>query len=109
MWGGIVGALGIALPSIIAILLIAIFFHNFKDNVYVEKFFRGVRPAVVALIAAPCFKMARTAKITWSTCWIPVVSCLLIAAFSVSPIWIIIVAGVGGYLYGRVKSKKVKE
>ena len=77
VWGGIVGALGIALPSIIAILLIAIFFHNFKDNVYVEKFFRGVRPAVVALIAAPCFKMARTAHITWSTCWIPVVSCLL--------------------------------
>ena len=34
VWGGIVGALGIALPSIIAILLIAIFFHNFKDNVY---------------------------------------------------------------------------
>lgn len=74
VWGGIVGALGIALPSIIAILLIAIFFHNFKDNVYVEKFFCGVRPAVVALIAAPCFKMARTASITWAICWIPVVS-----------------------------------
>ena len=41
VWGGIVGALGIALPSIITILLIAIFFHNFKDNAYVEKFFRG--------------------------------------------------------------------
>ena len=82
VWGGIVGALGIALPSIIAILLIA----------------------MVALIAAPCFKMARTAHITWSTCWIPVVSCLLIAAFSVSPIWIIIVAGLAGYIYGRVKS-----
>lgn len=104
VWGGIVGALGIALPSILAILLIAIFFHNFKDNVYVEKFFCGVRPAVVALIAAPCFKMARTANITWATCWIPVVSCLLIAALGVSPIWIILVAGVGGYVYGRVRS-----
>lgn len=109
VWGGIVGALGIALPSIIAILLIAIFFHNFKDNVWVEKFFRGVRPAVVALIAAPCFKMARTAHITWSTCWIPLVSCLLIAAFSVSPIWIIIVAGLGGYLYGRVRDRKQQQ
>ena len=101
VWGGIVGALGIALPSIIAILLIAIFFHNFKDNVWVEKFFRGVRPAVVALIAAPVFRMGKKAKLTWTTIWIPVVAALLIWLMGVSPIWIIIMAGVGGYLYGR--------
>lgn len=64
VWGGIVGAMGIALPSIVAITLIAVFFQNFKDNIYVNKFFCGVRPAVVALIAAPCFKMAKTADIT---------------------------------------------
>ena len=63
VWGGIVGAIGIAIPSIIMILLIAMFFHTFKDNIYVAKFFRGARPAVVALIAAPCFKMAKTANI----------------------------------------------
>ena len=55
VWGGIVGAIGIALPSIIAILIIAMFFQHFKDNYWVGKFFMGVRPAVVALIAAPCF------------------------------------------------------
>ena len=69
VWGGIVGALGIALPSIIAILLIAIFFHNFKDNVYVEKFFRGVRPAVVALIALvfidPLLALVGTPDVLW--------------------------------------------
>lgn len=63
VWGGIVGAIGIALPSIIAILIIAMFFQHFKDNYWVGKFFMGVRPAVVALIAAPCFKMAKTANI----------------------------------------------
>lgn len=106
VWGGIVGALGIALPSIIAILIIAMFFHNFKDNPWVEKFFRGVRPAVVALIAAPCFKMAQTANITWRNAWIPVACCLLIALLGVSPIYIIIAAGIAGWLYGRFKQKK---
>lgn len=106
IWGGIVGAIGIALPSIIAILIIAMFFHRFKDNVYVGKFFCGVRPAVVALIAAPCFKMAKTANITLHTLWIPVVCCVLIALFGVSPIWIIIIAGVVGWLYGRWNNKK---
>lgn len=105
VWGGIVGALGIALPSIIAIMLIAMFFQNFKDNEYVAKFFRGVRPAVVALIAAPCFKMAKTANITWRTAWIPVACAALIWLLGVSPIYIIIAAGLAGYLYGMLNSK----
>ncbi len=106
IWGGIVGAMGMALPSIIIITLIAMFFQNFKDNIYVNKFFCGVRPAVVALIAAPCFKMAKTANITWSTSWIPLVSCLLIWLMGVSPIWIILAAGIGGYLWGQYNKYK---
>ena len=102
VWGGIVGALGIALPSIVAIMIIAMFFQNFKDNAYVAKFFRGVRPAVVALIAAPCFKMAQTAQITWRTAWIPVVCAALIWLVGVSPIYIIIAAGILGWLYGKM-------
>lgn len=108
VWGGIVGALGIALPSIIAIMVIAMFFQNFKDNEYVAKFFRGVRPAVVALIAAPCVKMAKTANITWRTAWIPVVCAALIWLLGVSPIYIIIAAGLAGYLYGMLNSKLEK-
>ena len=101
--GGIVGALATALPSIIAILLIAMFFQTFKDNIYVEKVFMGVRPCVVALILAPCFGMAKKAKLTKFNCWIPIVTALLIVAFGVSPIWCILVAGVGGFVWGRVK------
>ena len=102
--GGIVGALAVALPSIIAILLIAMFFQAFKGNVYVEKIFMGIRPAVVALIAAPCFSMARTAKINRHNIWIPVLSALLICAFGVSPIWVILAAGIGGFIYGKIKN-----
>lgn len=101
--GGIVGALATALPSIVAILLIAMFFQTFKENVYVEKVFMGVRPCVVALILAPCFSMAKKAKLNKYNWWIPVVTAVLISAFGVSPIWCILAAGVGGYIYGRVK------
>lgn len=104
--GGIMGALSVAAPSIVIILLIAMFFHAFNDNIYIEKIFRGIRPAVVALIAAPCFSMARTAKINRRNIWIPVVSALLISTFGVSPIYIILAAGLGGYIYGRLKSGK---
>lgn len=94
----------IAMP-ILFILLLAICFRQFRGNVYVEHFFMGVRPAVVALIAAPVFKLAKSAQIGWSTCWIPIVAALLIWILGVSPILVILVAALGGFLYGRLMAK----
>ena len=101
--GSIITALGTILPSFIIILAIALFFHNFKDNVIVERIFKGIRPAVVALIAVPTFSMAKSARINRYTIWIPIVSALLIWLLGFSPIWIIIAAGVGGFLWGKLK------
>ena len=101
--GSIITALGTILPSFIIILAIALFFHNFQDNVIVERIFKGIRPAVVALIAAPTFSMAKSARISRYNIWIPVVSALLIWLLGFSPIWIIIIAGVGGFLWGKLK------
>jgi len=109
VWGGIVGALGIAIPSIICILLIAMFFHTYRNNPYIERFFCGVRPAVVALIAAPCFNMAKTAKINKHTIWVPLLCCILIVPLHISPIWLIIVAGISGFIYGRKKFQQQKD
>lgn len=107
--GGVKAALvcsiGVALPSIISILLIAMFFTAFKGNIYIEKIFRGIRPAVVALIVSPCFSMARTAKLDKGTIWIPIVACILIAAFGVSPIWIILIAIILGFIVGKMTNK----
>ncbi len=104
--GSIISALGTALPSFLIILMIAIFFENFKNNPDVEKAFKGIRPAVVALIAAPVFNLGRSAKVNLHNIWIPIVSALLIWLLDVSPIWIIIIAGTGGYFYGKYKRNK---
>ena len=100
--GALATALGTALPSFLIILLIAMFFHRFQDNPVVASIFRGIRPAVVALIAVPTFNLAKSAKISWVNCWIPIVSALLIWLMGVSPIYIIILAGLGGWAYGRI-------
>ena len=100
--GAIATTIGTALPSFLIILASAMFFSQFKDNRYVAAMFRGIRPAVVALIAVPTFRLGQRAKLNWFTIWIPVVSALLIWALGVSPIYIIIAAGIGGYIYGRL-------
>jgi chromate transporter len=107
--GSIVTALGTVMPSFLIILAIALFFSNYKDNVIVERIFKGIRPAVVALIAAPTFSMAKSAKINRRNVWIPVVSALLIWLLGFSPIWIIIAAGVGGFVYGKLMDNKNRE
>lgn len=101
--GVLCAVLGNVLMPIGLILLLAIFFRFFRDNIIVERIFMGLRPAVVALIAAPVFRMAKSAKVTWSNCWIPVVAALLIWLFGVSPVWVILVAIIGGLIWGKVK------
>lgn len=100
--GAMVTCLGTCLPSFLIILLIAMFFHQFMDIPWIAAMFRGIRPAVVALIAVPTFNMAWRTGINLRTVWIPVVSALLIWLCGVNPIWIIIAAGIGGYVWGRV-------
>ncbi len=58
-WAYIMAAvLGAVLPSIICILAIAIFFTQYKNLPTVESVFKGVRPAVVALIGATVIRLA---------------------------------------------------
>ncbi len=93
--------LGTALPSFLIILFIAMFFRHFQDNPTVASIFRGIRPAVVALIAVPTFNLAKSARIGWSNCWIPIAGALAIWGLGMSPIYIIIIAATAGFLYGR--------
>jgi len=100
--GAIITCLGTCLPSFLIILLIAMFFHRFQENPVVASIFRGIRPAVVALIAVPTFNLAKSAGITWATCWIPIGGALAIWLMGVSPILIILLAAIGGYVYGAL-------
>ena len=106
--GAMMCALGTALPSFLIILAIAIFFHQFEDNPVVAALFRGIRPAVVALIAVPTFNLARQARLNRYTLWIPIVSALLIWLLGVSPIWIIIAAGLGGVFVSKMRNEELR-
>ena len=104
--GAFVAVIGNVLMPIFLILALAVFFRQFSDNPVVESIFKGIRPAVVALIAAPVFNMAKTAKISWRNFWIPVVAALLIWLLGVSPVIIILAAGLVGFIYSKIKGRK---
>lgn len=97
--GSMFSGFGVILPSFILILLIAIFFVQFKENPVVERIFKGIRPAVVALIAAPVFSLAKNSGVTLKTLWILVAAALAVWLLHVSPVFVILAAILGGILY----------
>lgn len=112
--GSICSALGAILPSFLMILAIAIFLTPdlIKNNATLSAIFKGVRPAVVALIIAPVLTSAKTARITWRTVIIPVAVALLIwSKWPVvsNPILYIVLGGIGGYLYFNYLQRKLAD
>ena len=102
--GSITAALGTILPSFLIILAIAIFLtpETIKNNEIISKIFKGIRPAVVALIVAPVLTTAKSAGINLKTIFIPVFVALAIYSglpVISNPIVYIILGAIGGYVY----------
>ena len=57
--GGIMATLGLALPSVIIILIIARFLAKFRKNPLVEGAFYGLRPASIAMITVAGLNVAK--------------------------------------------------
>lgn len=109
-WRGMIATtLGSVLPSFLIILLIAACFVRFKELPQVEAVFKGIRPAVVALIAAPLFQMAKAAKITWLTAIIPVGVALIIWLCDFSPVWVILITVLTGILFVHMKQHRLNK
>ena len=103
--GSIVATLGSVLPSFLIILLIAMFFAGYQDNPTIIKIFKGIRPVVVSLIAVPVINMAKKAKLNIYTGMLAVATALLVTFLKVSPIYILMVAGIFFILPKYIKRK----
>ena len=93
--GSVVATIASCLPPFLIILLVAIFFTAFKDNEYVLRAFKGIRPVVVALIGVPLIDMIKATKMKWWSWTIMLSSLVLVCILKVSPIYILICVIVG--------------
>ena len=88
--GSIVATVASCLPPFLIILMVAMFFTEFKDNEYVIRSFKGIRPVVVALIGVPMIDMLKATKMRWWSWVIVAASMTLVCFMKVSPIYILI-------------------
>ena len=108
--GSATAALGTIAPSFMIILLIAMFLTPdlITGNPTLAAIFKGIRPAVVALIVAPVITSAKAAGINRRTIWIPVaVGILIWSKWPVvsNPILYIVIGGLAGWLHLRHSRK----
>ena len=112
--GSISSAMGTIMPSFFMLLAIAIFRTPdlIKSNKVLSSIFKGIRPAVVALIFAPVLSSAKSAKINWKTVWIPILVAMAIWSklpVISNPILWIVLGAIGGYLVMVQSLKNVRK
>jgi len=97
---------GAVLPSFAIILIIAIFFAQIRHNAVVDAAFKGMRPAVVALIVVPTISLARGMHPALIAA--AVAAALAVWQFGVSPVWLIAAGCAGGIAWTAALRKEVR-
>lgn len=59
-WGSAMATLGVTAPSFIIILVLALLIYKYRNLPMLDSFFKGVRPAVIALIVQAAYSVGRS-------------------------------------------------
>lgn len=102
--GAVIAVLGSVIPSFAILLAVAFLLNDFRGNNYVEAAFKGIRPAVVALIAVPFIRMLK--PLSWPMIVLAVAAMLLLWLSGISPVWLIVAGIAAGVIYSLILSRR---
>lgn len=105
--GAAAALLGTVIPSFAIILLIAAFFAGIRQNPVVDAAFKGMRPAVVALIIGPVLSLSR--GLHWTMFLVIAASALAVWGLGWSPIYILLIAAAAGIGWELTIAKKANK
>ncbi|MBO5917218.1 MAG: chromate transporter [Oscillospiraceae bacterium] len=107
--GGILTTLGVVAPSVLIITLIAAFLSSFADIPLVGHALAGVSACVVAMIASSVIKLGKSSLKDAVTVGIFLVVLLLSLWLKLSPVALVVGAGVVGWAARRLCGGKAGE
>jgi chromate transporter len=109
--GALVSMLGVIIPSFILICTLSHFYFEYGQNEYIKSTFKGVLPAVCAIILSVAFKMGKKNLNDYRQIIIAILAAIILLSFGgfFTTFIILIAGGVIGYLlYNNSNSKKNK-
>lgn len=97
--GAVVATLSVILPSFVMVCLATAAIKRFHENKILANFFRGARIAVIGMILDAGVNIGRSSLVEFRTVLIAVVSVICLLKYTrLSPIWVLIGAGIVGLL-----------
>ena len=90
--GSAVATIGLAIPSVVIICIISLFLTEFKENVWFEHVFRGIRSGVLVLMVNAVIKFAKKCPKLWYV-YVAMIAAFALAAFTEIDIAFIQLAG----------------
>lgn len=112
--GSLMATLGVVLPSLIVITIIAIFFKDFLEYKYVSYAFMGIRAGVAVLILNAALKMSKHFPKTKTSYILLAIAIIASLIFDIKTIYIIIFGIAAGIITSAIftkvnKTKEIKE
>jgi len=107
-WGGIVAGTLFVLPSLFILAALTYIYLAFGDLVFVKGLFNGIKPAVVAIVVFAAWRIGTRAlknKLLWT---LAAASFLAIFVLHVPFPYIVLGAGILGFIGGRIAPDKFK-
>jgi len=93
--GAVAATLGLIIPPMAALIIVTQLYIDLRDNTIVQKFFKGIRPAVIGLIATVIIKLGKTALVDYKSV---LIALLVIAGvfIGIHPIITVVAAAILG-------------
>ncbi|MEG0895495.1 MAG: chromate transporter [Oscillospiraceae bacterium] len=89
--GSIAGTIAVALPALVIIILISLFFIPYMNNPIIQNAFAGIRAGVVVLIINAALKLGKVLKANFFNIALMVMGFCFAIFTKISVIWIILV------------------
>ena len=104
--GAVFATIGVVFPSLVIIMVIAAFLRNFAEYPIVKYAFAGIRIAVVALIFSSIIKLWKSSVKNYIGIIIAVAAFIAAGIFSISPIFVVLSAGIIGLVTKNIGGNK---
>lgn len=97
--GGVVATIGIFLPSLVYVALLAPVIGRLREQRWSANLLDGVNASALALMAGVCWELARSALVDGFTVAVSVICGLLLLRFKFNSAWLLAGAGMAGIVF----------
>lgn len=106
--GAVLATLGVVSPSIVIITIVALFLKNFAHYPVVQHAFSGITVCVCVLIVNAVIRLGKKSITDAAGAFIFLLTFVLSLIFDLSPVYLVIIAGVLGIVFSFIKTKNLR-